>query len=470
MAAKVAPVTDMVVVLPGIMGSTLAKDDRLVWAPSAGVVLRAIRTFGHSVRALTLPAGVADDHPADGVEPVALMPDLHVLPGLWTAHIGYEKLLAFLRSPRFGLVEAGAVPPDQPANLLPVPYDWRLSNRFNARRLKSIVEPALERWRGQGGVYANAGLVFICHSMGGLIARWYIEREGGAEYTRKLITLGTPHRGALRALEQLVNGVRKGIGPLTFNLTDFARSLPSLHQLLPEYACIESPSGLLRTTETSLAPLSSTMVADAMRFHEELDGAGAPPEGGWDLHLLVGFRQSTATTARLVDGRVEPVSTIEMVDESGDATVPRLAATPKWLRPNSPGIATVAELHGSLPSNQNVIDILEGILTASPVIHMGPTELELSVSVEDFVLAGEPLEVQAVVANGARVGLQASVFDERDRRVSTARLQGSSAGYRAELGPFPAGAYRVVVAGIGAAAARVAPVTALTLVWDGGEA
>ena len=159
-----------------------------------------------------------------------------------------------------------------------------------------------------------------------------------------------------------------------------------------------------------------------------------------------------------------------MVDEGGDATVPRLAATPKWLRPNSPGITTVAERHGSLPSNQSVLDILEGILTASPVIHMGPTELELSVSVEDCVLAGEPLEVRAVVANGARVGLQASVFDERDRRVSTARLQGSSAGYRAELGPFPAGAYRVVVAGIGAAASRVAPVTALTLVWDGGDA
>ena len=86
------------------------------------------------------------------------------------------------------------------------------------------------------------------------------------------------------------------------------------------------------------------------------------------------------------------------------------------------------------------------------------------------MLAGEPLEVQAVVAMGARVGLQASVFDERDRRVSTARLQGSSAGYRAELGPFPAGRVSGRCGRIGAAATRVAPVTALTLVWDGGEA
>lgn len=463
-------VTDVVVVLPGIMGSTLAKDGRLVWAPSAGAVLHAIRTFGRSVQAFALPAGIGDEHPADGVEPVALMPDLHVLPGVWTANIGYGKLCAFLRSPRFGLVAAGTVPPQQPVNLLPVPYDWRLSNRFNARRLKSIVEPVLERWRGQGGPFQDAGLVFLCHSMGGLVARWYIEREGGAAHTRKLITLGTPHRGALSALASLLNGVRKGIGPLALDLTAFARSLPSLYQLLPEYACLESPGGLIRTTEATLDPLDKAMVADAMRFHEELDAGGAPPASGWDVHPLLGFRQATATTARLVDGHLEPLTTIAQVEEGGDATVPRLAATPKWLRPNSPSIVTVAERHGALQSNPNVLDVLEGILTARPVVHMGAAELELSVMVEELVMAGEALAVQAVAAHGARIGLQARVFDEHNRLVCMAPLQGSSAGYWAELGPLPAGAYQVVVEGIGAAAARVAPVTALTLVWDGGEA
>ena len=71
-------------------------------------------------------------------------------------------------------------------NLLPVAYDWRLSCRYNARRLGTIIEPALQRWRDQGGQYADAQVVFVCHSMGGLIARWYIEQCGGAEITRKL--------------------------------------------------------------------------------------------------------------------------------------------------------------------------------------------------------------------------------------------------------------------------------------------
>ena len=100
-----------------------------------------------------------------------------------------------------------------PGNLLPVPYDWRLSYRYNGQRLARLVEPALERWRAQGGPYADAQVVFVCHSMGGLIARWYIEQCGGAEITRKLITLGTPYRGAARALDQLVNGAHQGLGP-----------------------------------------------------------------------------------------------------------------------------------------------------------------------------------------------------------------------------------------------------------------
>jgi hypothetical protein len=67
------------------------KDGGLVWAPAAGAALRAVRTFGGSVRGLRLPEGVGDEHPGDGVVPVAVMPDLHAsrgvdrAPGLWAA-------------------------------------------------------------------------------------------------------------------------------------------------------------------------------------------------------------------------------------------------------------------------------------------------------------------------------------------------------------------------------------------------
>ena len=56
--ANASPVIDVVVVLPGIMGSTLAKNGNLVWAASAGSVLSAIRTFGRSIQDLALPSGI----------------------------------------------------------------------------------------------------------------------------------------------------------------------------------------------------------------------------------------------------------------------------------------------------------------------------------------------------------------------------------------------------------------------------
>ena len=459
---------DLIVVLPGILGSTLAKDGKLVWSPSAGSVVRAVRTLAHSVKDLKLPGELGDADPCDGVMPVDLMPDLHVLPGIWTAHLGYSALVDWLER-RFELVRESPGAPDRIPNLLPVAYDWRLSNRLNAKRVRDVVEPALDRWRSQRGECADAKLVFVCHSMGGLVARWYIEMLGGAEMTRKLITLGTPYRGALKALDQLVNGVRKGIGPIGLNLTALCRSMPSSYQLLPEYACVETPDGLAKTTKATLPTLeglSATMIADGMRFHDDLDAAAASGRSSAvALHPLVGFRQPTATTARIAGDALEVIETIENTDEGGDATVPRLSAAPKSLRPDSPQLHPVPEHHGALQSNGAVLDWLEGVLSATPVIHKAAAPVSLSVRADQLVVAGEEVTVVAR-AEGQRLALEAAVCDEGRRRVATARLTGSSEGYRARLGPLPPGLYTISVSGVGSLAAQVGTVTATALVWD----
>ncbi len=58
--AELEPFTDVIVVLPGIMGSTLKLDDDIVWGPSGGALLRAVRTFGHSLKDLTVPQGTGN--------------------------------------------------------------------------------------------------------------------------------------------------------------------------------------------------------------------------------------------------------------------------------------------------------------------------------------------------------------------------------------------------------------------------
>jgi pimeloyl-ACP methyl ester carboxylesterase len=387
---------------------------------------------------------------------------LHVLPGLWTVQVGYERLLTWLES-AFGLVRVKAGGP--PGNFLPVPYDWRLSNRYNGRRLKALVEPELERWRAQGEPYADARVVFICHSMGGLVARWYIQREGGAEVTSKLITLGTPHRGALNSLEQLANGIRKGPWPFRVDLTQFARSLPAAYQLLPEYACLESAGGLVKTTEVVLPELSTVMTTDAMEFHDQLDDQANPSwEAAFDLHLVQGQKQRTATTARLAGGRVIPSPAIEGKDEGGDATVPALSAMPKAVRPRSPLIRHVTERHGALQANQSVFDEIEGILCATQVVHRAPADVPVDVRVTEVLDPGEELTVEAVFPDGGAVPLEALLVDEAGSVADRERLTRRGEGYGATFGP-PPGAYQVRVEGYGAARTEVTPVTAGVLVW-----
>jgi pimeloyl-ACP methyl ester carboxylesterase len=60
----------------------------------------------------------------------------------------------------------------------------------NARLLKQRLESV--------GLGANHGkqLQIIAHSMGGLVSRWFIEREGGNQIVQHLIMLGTPNAGS----------------------------------------------------------------------------------------------------------------------------------------------------------------------------------------------------------------------------------------------------------------------------------
>lgn len=137
----------MVVVVPGILGSRLADaDGHEVWGLSGKALLRGIRTFGKSVKGLTLGPGLGDDHPGDGVRPVGLMRDLHALPGVWMPVDGYSGLLNWLER-NFTLQRR--LPGDRadaPANLIDFAYDWRLSCRYNAARLAAQA-PLVRVWR-----------------------------------------------------------------------------------------------------------------------------------------------------------------------------------------------------------------------------------------------------------------------------------------------------------------------------------
>lgn len=450
--------TDLVVVLPGIMGTQLRQDGALVWGPSAGAVVRAITTFGWSIKRLRLPDDVGDDDPGDAVLPAGLMPDLHALPGIWTPVKGYDVLLGKLRSLGYRDSSQDLA---APANLLPLGYDWRLSNRRTGQQIGRVVEPALERWRAQGGQYADARVVFICHSMGGLAARWYIERCGGAEITRKLITLGTPYRGAAQALEQLVNGVHAGLGPFAVDLTNFARSLPSLHQLMPEYACIEREATLAKTTEITVPELRAANVSAAMSFHTDLaDAEAARSDSLATTHAIVGTRQATATTVRISGGRVVALDTYGEDDLTGDATVPIVGACRKDVPMDSPVLRRICDKHGNLQRNRAALDEIEGILTARPVVVRAAYPAEVAVDVPDLILAGQDLPVGVRFGEPRSAAVRLAIIDESGREVEARAMHPPANTTVTDLRP---GAYTVRVTGL---SPGISPVSSTVLVWD----
>jgi len=72
-------------------------------------------------------------------------------------------------------------------------YDWRMSVSDSAN---SYLIPWIDRARKQSG---SEKVVLVGHSMGGLVARSYIQSSVYRGDVARLITLGTPHRGAADA-------------------------------------------------------------------------------------------------------------------------------------------------------------------------------------------------------------------------------------------------------------------------------
>ncbi len=451
---------DVVVVVPGIQGSQLAKYGRPVWALSGRALWDGLRTLGGSIKDLQLPDDVGDEHPNDGVEAIGLMPDLHGIPGLGPFIRGYTGLMRWLRQD-FGLHLAT---PTVPGNLVEFPYDWRLSNRLNARLLKDRAEAELKRWREAGG--SDAKLVFVCHSMGGLVARYYLEVLGGAEWTRALVTMGTPHRGSANSVVNLVNGVRIGKGPFRLEVSALARSFPSVYQLLPTYRCVNTNEGRQDLQTSALPRIDAAKVADAAALHREIERGNGAGSNAYIFRMVVGTRQPTKATVTPVGNRVEALDTIDGNDERGDGTVPRFASIPDGVAPTDARQLNSAQTHGWLHLHRSILDDLHGILTAREIVYMEePADLgrQVGIEVPELQPTGVPLNVRATSDDPnllLRVDLE-RLGGGVEEAVLTNEGGGSYTGLLLPTGP---GVHRVTVHG--PRMSGIEPISAAVLVDD----
>jgi pimeloyl-ACP methyl ester carboxylesterase len=454
-----APLGDVVVLLPGILGSVLQRDGKDVWAPTPGAVGRALWTLGRSVKSLELTADPWEvDDLGDGVTAPRLMNGVHLVPGLWSIDV-YAGISTMITD-TFDVVPG--------ATYVEFPYDWRRDNRVAARRLQRLVEEKLHAQRQQ---HPDAKVILIGHSMGGLVARYYIECLGGREDTRMLITFGTPHRGSLNAVDFLVNGFVKKVGPLKLaDLSQLLRSLTSVYQLLPIYPCVDVGNGNERVAEVDLPGVDRSRAGAALsEFHRAIQtAAGAHAPGAYAIHSVVGITQGTKQSARLDGERLVLVERYDDEDLGGDGTVPRVSATPIETDDLQPAYQPMysSEKHGSLQLAEAVQTQLRGILTARPLTGFRAVH-GVRVEADDVLATGESLTVRAL-PDAAGLTLRATLTDVADGRVAGSlvlRRDGDEV-HTGELAPVPPGDYRLLVEGVDESAGLADPVHSLVCVVD----
>ena len=405
---------DLVVVVPGILGSVLSNATGEIWG-TPGALFQTLLRFDRKLIALRLKADDASAPTApDGVQATALVTGATLIPGFWQI-AGYSGLMRWLREAMSGAVGTEA----NLQNLIGFPYDWRRDNRISARLLGSAVDEHLRRWR-ETSRNPEAKVILVAHSMGGLVSRYYVEALGGWRQCRALVTFGTPHYGSMKALKYISNGLR--FGPV--DLSELVSTLPSVAQLLPTYRGLYHGTDTLTLKEAKeLLPwIDPAAIDNSAAFNEEIEHAVARNREDRDycespyLGLAVaGWGQNTLQAATIGATSVTLESQLpgplERYGNSGDGTVPLISAVPADWREQYRDVY-VAEGHGFLQQNNYVAQYLHNRISAvgaaeplPPIRAIGPGSAGMAerpgipLDVEDHCSEAEVLQVHATALN-----------------------------------------------------------------------
>jgi pimeloyl-ACP methyl ester carboxylesterase len=453
---------DLIVLLPGITGSVLQKDGRDIWGLSRGVLWNTLTSLGDSLQSLSLPKQKpSQPAPDDGVRATRMMRDFHGVFGLWKID-GYAATARAIRD-NFDVIP-GSIDEKNPANFIEFPYDWRRSNRESAATLKTLIDERLAMWRNHSQ-FGDARVILVAHSMGGLVARYYLEALEGENWKqcRALITFGTPFWGAVNAINFVANGYKQKL----IDLTEVLRSFPSVYELMACYDVVKVGHDWRKVAKVDTIPhLDPKRAADALKFHDEIDAAvkkhleeAAYRSNGYHKFPVIGVRQPTLQSAELEAGRLiaseERPNGIDPNLAGGDSTVPRASATPFELFNNYRETFFV-ERHGSLQNNAQVLDDLverlKQLQASKPVRGTFEQRVEakppaISLRVDDLYLLGEPVRVEVALAERAGGGpvVVKVVPDAVTGAPKTAEFCASDLGTARELGELPPGRYRITV-------------------------
>lgn len=402
------------VILPGIMGSVLQNEGQTIWPGE-------LKDFVFGYRKL-------EELMADTVTATDILRSVSISKQ-------YAALVGTLE--RCGFRE-------NDGSLRAFAYDWRRSNAVSAMALADLLDT----------VAGNAAITLIGHSMGGLIARHYLE-SGRFQHrpafgrVQSLITLGTPHRGAPSALSAIL-GLERKVFLSASQVAQVARDprFPAVYELLPPAMepCFwnASPSSRYAPLDIYLPDISRRLdlseenLASARAFHASLDLSRRPNSVRY--FFFSGSRMAT-TAGLFVDPRNPRNLSPGRSKGAGDGTVPIWSSVADGVQS-----AFVGGEHSAIYKNGDLCRILAVLLGYQGTLDVGES-VEVCVH-QPVVEPGDYLSVSLSVGSGSgtlegelRMVLAA---EGGDRAVSAQRIvEASEQVQMAVEAPAIPSAYRV---------------------------
>jgi pimeloyl-ACP methyl ester carboxylesterase len=251
----------------------------------------------------------------------------------------YSDLLDQFR--QWGLVED--------RNLFIFHYDWRMSNFDSADQLSAFVTELINK----GKIGSDQKFNIVAHSMGGLVARLYLEKPERRAKVHKLIYLGTPFLGSMNTLGTLSEGWTDTLGLQNWlaggeaSIRRTIISFPGFLELLPRY--VPSSTGHCCEVKEANGAYSEIHVFDPSTW-AQLHWLTPPHDSGRDFQIFsANLRRSESLTPILA---AKPKDVIEVLF-AGDPkdtrfifTVDRADTSPSpshWKFSFQPGDGTVSE-------------------------------------------------------------------------------------------------------------------------------
>ncbi len=259
LAMQEDPYRNPVIVIPGLLGSKLVDHDtgEMVWGTFGLGQVDPNTPTGARQFALPMEKGKKLEELRDNVKPAGALDRVVInFLGIPLELNAYYNILQTLgvggyRDEELGL--AGAVDyGEDHYTCFQFAYDWRRDIVESARQLDHFIKTRAQYVQKEtekrfGVKMVKVKFDLVAHSMGGLVARYYLRygaadlpEDGslpkltwaGAEYVDHLVIIGTPNAGAMTSLEDLIHGA--SVDSLFPRYSAAVLStMPAMYELLP---------------------------------------------------------------------------------------------------------------------------------------------------------------------------------------------------------------------------------------------